>query len=99
MVIQNVRVTDDSTTPGDSTILAVSPQKITEISWPSLNGVEYDVMESSNLVDWSDFGTDVLGDGNTKTITMTMDQASRFIRIIEQNMNYLHQLAHRLNKA
>ena len=76
-------MTDDSTVAGEQEIESLTPEMITEVSWPSLNGVEYDVMESSNLVDWSDFGTDVLGDGNTKTITMTMDQASRFIRVIE----------------
>ena len=83
VVVQNVRVTDDSTVEGESSVVSVAPQRVTEISWPSLSGVEYDIHESSNLLDWTDLGTDVLGDGNTKTIQMTMDQASRFIRVIE----------------
>ena len=83
VVVQDVRVTDDSTVKGESSIVSVAPQRVTEISWPSLSGVEYDIHESSNLLDWTDLGTDVLGDGSTKTITMTMDQASRFIRVIE----------------
>ena len=83
VVLRNVKVWDDGTNPGQTVHQEISPVMITEVSWPSLNGVEYDVMESSNLVDWSDFGTDVLGDGSTKSITMTMDQASRFIRVIE----------------
>ena len=83
VILQNVRITDDSTVAAEEEIETLTLGKITEISWPSLNGVEYDVMESSNLVNWSDFGTNVMGDGNTKAITMTMDQASRFIRVIE----------------
>jgi CxxC motif-containing protein (DUF1111 family) len=82
IVLQDILVTDDQTVAGGQEIESLSTEMITEVSWPSLNGVEYDVMESSNLVDWSDAGTDVLGDGSTKTVTMTMDQASRFIRVI-----------------
>lgn len=82
VILQNVRITDDSTVTGEQEIETLSPEMITEVSWSTFNGVEYDVMESSNLVDWSDSGTDVLGDGSTKTVTMTMDQASRFIRVI-----------------
>ena len=81
--LQNLTVIDDSTVAGVEEFETLSPELITEISWPSLNGVEYDIMESSNLVNWSDFGTDVIGDGGTQTIIMTMDQASRFIRVIE----------------
>ena len=82
IVLRNVRVQDDSTVEAEEEILELDPLSVTQVSWQSLNGVEYDVMESSNLVDWSDSGTDVLGDGSTKTVTMTMDQASRFIRVI-----------------
>ncbi len=82
IVLRNVRVQDDSTVEAEEEILELDPLSVTQVSWQSLNGVEYDVMESSNLVDWSDSGQDVLGDGSTKTVTMTMDQASRFIRVI-----------------
>jgi CxxC motif-containing protein (DUF1111 family) len=83
VVLQNVRVTDDSTVVGETETISVTPETVTEISWPTLDNVEYDIMESSNLVDWSDYGTNVMGNGNTQAITMTMEQASRFIRVVE----------------
>lgn len=83
VVLQNLRVTDDSTVAGEEEVVSLTPERITEVSFPSLNGVEYDIMESSNLMDWTDYGSNVMGNGNTQTITMTMEQASRFIRVVE----------------
>jgi CxxC motif-containing protein (DUF1111 family) len=83
VVLKNVRVTDDSTVAGEEEVVSLTPEKVTEVSFPSLNGVEYDIMESSNLMDWTDYGSNVMGNGNTQTITMTMEQASRFIRVVE----------------
>ena len=82
VVLQNVRVNDDSSVAAEQEIEILPPTQITEVSWPSQNGVEYDIVESSNLVDWSDFGTNVMGNGDTQSITMKMDQASRFIRVM-----------------
>ena len=89
IVLKNLRVTDDSTVAGEEEIVSLTPEMVTKISWPTLNNVEYDIKESSNLVDWSDYGTNVMGNGNIQTISMTMAQASRFIRVIEPTYELL----------
>ena len=58
-MLKNVKVWDDGTNPGETRYQDIFPEMVTEVSWPTYNGVEYDVMESSNLEDWSDFGNNV----------------------------------------
>ena len=53
------------------------------VSWPSATGRTYQVQKSTNLVDWSNLGSAVTGDGSTQSTTDSMGATKAFFKVIE----------------
>jgi len=53
------------------------------VSWPSATGRTYQVQKSTNLVNWSNLGSAVSGDGSTKSKTDAIGATKAFFKVIE----------------
>ena len=69
-------------TPDQITSYALSAQKIAEIRIPTTEGVEYSVMESTNLQEWLQTGAEFTGSGNQEILTIPAESLSKFVRVV-----------------
>jgi len=53
------------------------------VSWPSASGRTYQVQKSTDLVNWSNFGSSVSGDGSTQSATDPISATKSFYKVIE----------------
>ena len=69
--------------PGNSTVLATTTAPGVEVSWLALTGSSYQVQSSTNLVNWSDYGGTINGNGLVWTITDTITPPRKFYRVLQ----------------
>jgi hypothetical protein len=57
---------------GSPSVIAAATVPAVEVSWPSKTGQDYQVQSATNLVDWSNFGGVISGNGSIKAVYDTM---------------------------
>ena len=69
-------------TPDQIETYSLSPQKVAEISIPTNVGVEYSVMESTDLDAWGNTDISFTGTGSPRTVTVPAESLSKFVRVL-----------------
>jgi CxxC motif-containing protein (DUF1111 family) len=69
-------------TPEQITSYVLNAQKIAEIRIPTTEGVEYSVMESTNLDTWGNTDISFTGTGSPRTVTVPAESLSKFVRVL-----------------
>ena len=52
-----------------------------QLTWPSTGGVRYTAQKSPDLVTWTDFGTELTGNGSALAVTVPLTLPSEFFRL------------------
>ena len=70
-----------SGTPGETRVLAVQPQSVARLTWPTVAGVSYQPLSSNDLSTWTPIPPVITGDGNPATVFAPMTNGSGFFRL------------------
>ena len=69
-------------TPDQIQTYLLNLQQVAEITIPTNSGVEYAVMESTNLQAWDNTDNSFVGDGSEHTVLIPAESLSKFVRVM-----------------
>ena len=69
-------------TPDQIQTYSLNLQQVAEITIPTNSGVEYAVMESTNLQAWGNTDNSFVGDGSEHTVLIPAESLSKFVRVM-----------------
>lgn len=84
VLIDDVLLDSGNSGPGTPEVVRVLPvtsEPVASLSWPSISGMNYQPVATTDLVTWDEISPMVTGNGSIKSVTVPMTKTAEFFRL------------------